>query len=270
MKRTKTREIYNQKYYKAKIMLDDPWFKRRIRNLNKKFEQFGYPIPKTGFKTLEEQIVWRNKKYEIDLENQVKKRYQKEVKKIVGDKKKWDSKTQYKLDALKVKLLPPVVGEESREILKHFNINSEDRGFLNFLEQYFFFKKNVLYTPTFHISWMPHFKTGKMELYIKLSGHTTKEDIVDNWDNIAKEQKLLLDYVGKNKEWIYFKRDNEIYQLYLKLRSERKGKRSELSNSLEKQIYDKLGKKYRLNLSDIRHIVSKVKKKSYVDPKGTL
>ncbi len=256
------REIYDQNYYKAQEMLRNPWFKKNISSLKNKFRDFGCPIPKKGFKTLKEYMDWnQNQFWKSYFDTEKSSKFQAKLNKITGGKKSWGTKEQDQIEKLKLKLLPPIYGETYDEILEKFNINRKDRGFRDFLERHIFFNKDTYFTPLFSINWIRNKKTNKMELFVKLNGHTRKEDLINGWDFIAKEQKDLPDYTGKNKKWENFKRDNEIYELYLKLRKKRNFKRAQKDESaIDAMIYQEIRKKhYELSFSSIRSIVSRVK-----------
>jgi len=49
--------------------------------------------------------------------------------------------------------------------------------------------------------------TGEPEIWIRIEGDTTLEDIKRGWKNIKKEQQRLLEYVGKYKVMPKFRRD---------------------------------------------------------------
>lgn len=257
-------EIYNDNYYKAQEMLLNPWFKRKITWLKNKFKEFGCPIPKNGFKTSSEYTDWiRDKFWKSYADHRNSPKFKKELNKITGGKSSWGSKEMDKIEALKLKLLPPIYGQIYDDILEKFNINKKDKGFRRFLEQHIFFNKNIFSTPPFSIHWIRNKKTKKIELFIKILGHTRKKDIVGNWGQISKEQKLLADHLGKNKKWPTFERDNEIYELYLKLKKKKRSGKNlgEYENRIDYLIMEEISKKhYRLAPGSVRSIISRVKK----------
>ncbi len=256
------REIYDQNYYNAQEMLLNPWFQKKILWLKNKFRDFGCPIPKEGFKTLKEYMDWnQNQFWKSYFDTEKSSKFQAKLNKITGGKKSWGTKEQDQIEKLKLKLLPPIYGETYDEILEKFNINRKDRGFRDFLERHIFFNKDTYFTPLFSINWIRNKKTNKMELFVKLNGHTRKEDLTNGWDFIANEQKSLPDYMGKNKKWITFERDNGIYEIYLKLKKQKNFKRSkDTGESIDTLIYIEIRKKhYSLTLSTIRSIIHRVK-----------
>jgi len=55
--------------------------------------------------------------------------------------------------------------------------------------------------------------TGEPEIWIRIEGDTTLEDIKRGWKDIKKEQQRLLEYVGKYKVMPKFRRDKRIWEL---------------------------------------------------------
>lgn len=270
MPKKKHREVYDQNYYKAQEMLHNPWFKRKITWLKSKFKEFNCPVPKDGFKTLNEYMDWNRNKFwrsYIDIENSVE--FKKEFNKITGGKSSWGSREQDEIEKLRLNLLPPVYGSVYDEILKRFGVDRKYKGFRDFLERHIFFNKHTYSTPLFSTHWTRNKKTNKMELFIRIFGHTRKEDLMNNWNYILKEQESLPDFQGKNKKWINFKRDNDIFELYLKLKRRREAKRSgKFERRIDEEIYIEIKKKhYDLSLGTIRSIIYRVKK-FRVAPKG--
>jgi hypothetical protein len=264
-KARKMREIYDDNYYKAQELLLNPKFQERVKWLKNTFARFDCPIPKEGFKNLQEYMDWnRNvfwKKY-ADLE--ASQEYKNKVKEITGGKPTYGTAEYNQIEEFKDKFLPPIYGQYMEGMLEEFGFNRKDEGFKDFLEYHIFLNKQHYPTPLFNIRWIRNPKTEKMELFIELLGHTKKEDIVDHWDWVAQEQKYLPNYMAKNKEWSSFPRDNAIYEIYLRIKAERADGRAKTKNgqhAIDDEIYQRIRQQFgELSLSNIRNIISKVRR----------
>jgi hypothetical protein len=255
------RKIYDQNYYKAQAILRDPWFINKISWLKKRFEEIGCPVPKTGFKNLQQYDKWRNKYWDTRTKMYQDKEFITGVNKITNGKQKISSNEYDKLEEFKNDYLPPVYGAIFGDILEHFKIDRDNSKFRDFIERYIFLGYDEYPSTIIGTRWIRNSKTDKMELFIPILGHTKKEDIINNWDFISKEQKRLPDYLGKSKEWEEFDRDIEIYNLYKGIKINGPEKGFELK-ALDIEIYVQLHQKYKsLTVNKIRSIITKTAKR---------
>lgn len=262
MKRSKRkRTIYDQNYYKAQAMLRDPWFIDKINWLKNRFFEIGQPLPKRPFKKYKDYLAW-NKKFWNRYSAMMKSaEYLEEKNRITAGKETFSLEEFNELQAFEEKFLPPVYGNIYDEILEHYNIDRNDKGFRDFLEYHIFFGYDEYPTSPFAVIWKRNDKTQQMELFIRLYGHTKKEHIIEHWDWVAKEQKYLPDYVGKNKEWKTFDRDLEIYNEYRSLKATSE-KRRKNHRALDTELWVRLVKKWpTLTTNGIRTIITKTSKR---------
>lgn len=257
------RKIYDQNYYKAKTILRDPWFIKKVSWLKNRFKEVGCPVPEHGFKNLKQYDKWRNEYWDTRNRMYQDKEFLKRQKEITSGKDKITSKEYDTLENFRNSYLPPVYGEIFREILEHFKIDKNDSDFRDFIERYIFLGLDEYPSTIIGTRWIRNPKTDKMELFIPVLGHTKKEDIINNWDFISREQKRLPDYLGKSKEWEEFDRDLEIYNLYKKIKS---GEFKDITDfklqATDCETYIQLHKKYKsLTTDKIRNIVSRTAKR---------
>ena len=256
------RTIYDQNYYRAQAMLRDPWFIEKIAWLKKRFTDTGCPLPAKPFKKYQEYFDWNDKFWQRYAEMQKSPEFLAEKQRITGGKEEMSWEAFYELEDFKDKFLPPVYGETYKEILEHFNIDPKHRGFRDFLEFYIFFGKNEFRTQALSASWRTNSRTDETEFLLKINGFTKKEDLLDWWDWIAEQQKSMKDYIGRNKAWVTFDRDVEIYNHYKELKKSEFPRRGGLDGmngimALDKDIWADLNEKYpRLTIGNIRRIIS--------------
>ncbi|MFH1200980.1 MAG: hypothetical protein V1484_01475 [bacterium] len=264
-KSNKRRAIYTQDYHKAQVILRDPWFKEKISWLKRRFTEVGCPIPKNGFKKYKSYLKWNNRFWKHYSEMEKSAEYQEKVFEITGGKKLISRQKYDQIEKFKRDFLPPIYGQDFREILEHFNIVPDHRRFKDFLEFHLFLNKKEYPISPFGIKWIRNQKTRQMELMVQIYGHTKKEDFIKHWNWIAKEQKDLPDFIGKSKEWENFERDMEIYDAYKEMKKEVEavfGKRGFSVYTIDKKVYSKLHSKYsKITTTSIRTIVAKVQKR---------
>jgi hypothetical protein len=242
-------------------MLLDPWFIEKIIWLKNRFFEIGQPLPRKPFKKYKDYLAWNNRFWKRYAEMMKSPEYLEERKRITGRKENISLEEYEQLTKFEEEFLPPVYGNVYDEILEHFGIKRDDKGFRDFLEYHIFFGYDEYPTSPFAVTWKRNDKTQQMELFIHLHGHTKKEDIVAHWDWIAKEQKYLPDYMGKNKVWKNFERDLEIYNHYKALKT-KSTKRRKVHNALDAELWLAMTKKWpTLTTNGVRTIVTKTSKR---------
>ncbi len=259
----KGRVIYNKNQYKSQEMLLNPVFREKISWLKNKFAEFGCPIPKEGFSSLKEFMDWNGRYMSMYSKVQATPEYQEKFRKATGGKQMFGIEELNNILDLEERLLPPMYGYFYDDLLEEFGIEKTNRDFRDFLEHHIFFNKEDFPNSLFAIRWIRNKETDKMELFIQLFGHTKKEDITNYWDFIKPDLKLLPDYVGRNKEWETFARDNEIYEIFLSIRKGRAKNRSQETKgerAMDREIYSRINSKYpEVSLSKIRGILSRIR-----------
>jgi len=257
-------------HYKAAMIIEDQYFKDLVAFLLSKLKSFGCPIPDKGFKDYKEYEAWRNLYWKISESIQTSKNYQTQLSKI---------KTEKGLKSFRQDKLPPLFKIYIKEIVNYYKIKEEyQKYFEEFFFNYIFFNKGYYPHPNFTISWKKNKKTNENELYVRVFGHTTKEDIVKNWDIIKEEKKLLNGWLGKNKSRNDFKRDLEIYKFYKTLSQDKDVKRGKEENiyrarrmdeKISAMMVDKHGD---LTWENIRKIINRMKRldKEFVTSKETI
>lgn len=259
--------MYDRNYYKAQVMLRDPWFVEKADWLRNRFAKVGCPLPEKPFKKYQEYLDWNTKFWDRYSEMERSPEFLAEKQKITGGKEKIPLEEYRALEEFREQFLPPIYGQTFSEILEHFKIDRNDEGFKSFLELYFFFGQTEYPTRLFNIIWKRNEKTDEFELFIRIYGHTKKEDIMDHWEWIAREQKIMKDFIGKSKAWKAFDRDIEIYNCYKKLKESGLIRRSNKAafygiTALDKDTWTVLHKKYhKLTIGDVRRIVSRTAKR---------
>lgn len=257
----KPRAIYTKNYYKAQAMIKDPWFLEKESWLRKRFLETGCPLPKNPFKKYAQYLEWNKKFWKRYAAMEKSEEYLAEKERTVGNKENVSPDEYFAFEEFRENFLPPVYGNVFDEILEHFKIDPKDKGFQGFLEHYFFFGQREYIKSPFGLRWIKNPETGKTEFFVRIYGHTKKEDIIDNWDWIAEDQKLCEDYIGKNKAWKTFDRDIEIYTRYKKMK-EKGIKRHHNNWAMDTVLLNEFDKKYpELTLTRIRAIITKTRER---------
>jgi len=257
--KNKNKVIFDDFYYKLEMILSDKYFKDSVKMLLKKFEKAKMAIPHDGFLNQEEYEKWDDLYWNKFYELKNGKEYKDEMKEITKNKKKWDKKTQEKINKFDDDYLPPIYGDYLRNLLDYFKIDKKyEKAFLTSIKNFIFFKKNNFSHIDFSMKLTKNKETNEPELYIRIFGHTKKEDIEKYWRKVKEIQKDLPDYYGKNKEKEKFKRDISIYELYKKIKKE---KNVNSDKRIDDEIWKKINEEYGdLEWENIRKIVSRMKK----------
>lgn len=227
----------------------------------------GYPMPDKPFKTYKAFLAWDEGYWKNRALRQHDSEFLREKNRITGGKSRISTEEYDKLENFKEKYLPPVYGAVFREILEHFNIDPKNYGYRDFLLFNFFLGKKEYSKPTVSINFIRNKKTDETEMFVRIYGHTKKEDITRNWSWIASHQMYLKDFMGKSKRSEKFNRDLEIYLLYKKMREDGKKRHFTYQGysglvSNDEKIYADLHKKYpEITLTHIRKIITTTAKR---------
>jgi hypothetical protein len=257
----KARKVYDKDYYRAQVMLKDPWFIEKINFLKKRFSYVGCPIPKGGFKTYKQFEKWSDKYWDIRRTMINSDEYKFKINEITKGKIKISSEEYDLVEKFKDDYLPPVYGENFREILGHFDIDKDEGRFASFLESYLFFNKKEYRDTVIKTKLSRDNKKGETEMFIQIFKYTKKEDIINNWNFVVDMQKSLQGYLGKSKKWESFDRDIEIYNLYKRYKKESNHRRNNFT-PIDREIFVELHKKYKeITLNQLRNVVCRAKKR---------
>jgi hypothetical protein len=268
-KKIKKRVIFSHDYNKMQVMIRDSWFIKKVAWLKNRFAEIGCPLPLKGFKRYKQYLTWNDRYWKRHSEMQQLDEYLNGRLKITGSKEQISAKEFDDLQDFDQKFLPPVYGEMYSEILHYYGLPIDNDYFRDFLESYIFFGKTDCTLPPFSVCAIRNKKTNKPGLFIQLYSHTRKEDILNYWNFIAKEQKNFFnsasESIGKNKAWEEIDRDIEIYNLYKKLKLERGEtvkRANALCDMLDMKLFVIIHKKYpKINITAIRRIISQAKKR---------
>jgi len=263
--KNKKRVILDDYYYKFKVIIKNPKFIKRIKELHDLFDKYGCGIPKEGFSDWKETREWRERlaaKYSTIVRRES---YQNERNKITGLKKTLTQEEFSKLKKWEKENTPPINWMENViEILDEFRLDPKNKTNQEIVRNFILYR---VYKDPRYISKMRltrNEKTGELELWVRIYPYTQKGDI--KWKEIEKIKKMLPGYVGKTKKKDNFDRDLEIYFLYRELLSETKGDEKkafqELAGKTNKFVYvDRLSEieeKYgfeELNEENLRKII---------------
>lgn len=256
------RTVYDKNYYKAEAMVRDLWFQEQETWLKKRFADVGCPLPEPPFTKYKEYMDWNDRFWKRFSEMERSPEYAAAVQRITSGRPTMTADEFYALEDFRNEYLPPLYGQVFDEILRHFRIPSDDRGFRDFLESYFFFGQKTYGTAPFGVVWKLNEKTKGYDLFVEIYPHTKREDLIKHWEWIATEQKRMKDFMGKSKAWQTFDRDMEIYVLYKKLRQESGKKRHDKWHATDAWIYSDLHTKYpALTTENIRTIIKRTRKR---------
>lgn len=228
--------IYTDDYYRIEKLIKDPKFKARLKKLLTAYKDMGCPLPAEGFKTHDLYMKWLNKFFA---------KHEKMMRAGIEDE-----------------LLPPVPGDWRDETLAAFGFDPKDDKYTRFLDSYIYFGKKDLSEFLFEARMVLNEKTDTKELYVQIYPHTRRDHILKHWNQIESMQKYLDGYTPRNKKWLTFNRDQEIFKLYTKLESNRLGKRVEKGvKGLDVLVSLQLEKKYpHIQPADVRNAVYRMRK----------
>ncbi len=275
-RKSTNKPILDDYHYQTRIMMRDRYFKDSINHLLNLFKNFGCPIPRDGFKKYDEYSRWNDKYWKKFAEIRYGKEYKNRLEQITQGKKSWGLDIQNKIEKLEENFLPPIYGRYFEEILNHFNIINDRKGFYDFLINYVFFKKTEYPHRLFSVVWQKNKKNKEPELYIRIFGHTKKEDIKKYWPEIEKHKKTLPSYHGKSKERKNFDRDAQIFKLYKEIKAKKtdthknRGENIYYNKRIDEEICTIISNQYGdLEWENIRKIIAKMRKleKRFVTPK---
>ncbi|MBI3887989.1 hypothetical protein HY310_02880 [Candidatus Microgenomates bacterium] len=180
-----TRLIFNDDFYRLSAVLLSNKFLKLKDEILKRYANMGLPVPSSGFSKLEEYIVWLKK-------------------------------------AIKLKNTFDLPGAVVEDVLRKFNLNPKDENNRNGLTAKLFFNKELWQESPYSknpINLVIRGRGESRELWVKIEPWTKKTDYVRLWGSIQSTQRTLTGYRGKEKFQPTFKRDFEVYQLYLEVKN---------------------------------------------------
>lgn len=176
------RHIYNDDFYKITAILLSKKLSRLENEIRTKYDKLSLSIPTKGFSSYKEYREW-----------------------LTNAKNRKNS--------------PGVVIEN---ILKQFNLDPKNEYYRNCLTARLFFHKEPWEQSPYSqspIELITKNNGTNKELLVKIYPWTKKSDYVRLWGSIKNMQRTLPGYRGKEKFQITFKRDFEVYQLYLEAKN---------------------------------------------------
>ncbi len=213
-----SKAIYDKKYYKLVILAETKEFKDLVFFLLDSFDNFGIPVPKSGFKKLTEYDEWTDSFWNKWDKVSDSQNFKKALAKISNEKGQVPTENSEKYAEIKRKYLPPIFHNEIHNFLLERGFTRYDKGVKDFVLKYLFFGGKDFQRPKIKIAKIRRQKTNKMDFFVQLFPWTTKKDLIDNWPLIKKEQlKHFKIEITKNKRWENFERDYELFTLYKKL-----------------------------------------------------
>ena len=176
------RLVYNDDFYKISAVLLSNKFLALEKELQNDYGQAKLSIPEKGFS---------------------------------GEK-------QYREWLKKAMTLPNSPGKGIEDILIKFNLDPKNEYYRNCLTARLFFHKmpwqESIY-PQPNITLTTRNGGKDRGLWVEIKPWTKKEDYVELWGTIKELQRSLIGYRNKEKFQPTFKRDFEVYQLYLEVKN---------------------------------------------------
>ncbi|OGC68536.1 hypothetical protein A2415_04835 [candidate division WWE3 bacterium RIFOXYC1_FULL_39_7] len=175
------RHIYNDNFYKITAILLSKKFLTLENEIRAKYDKLDLSIPTKGFSNYKEYGEWLTKARNIQ-----------------------DSP-----------------GKVIESVLKQFNLDPKNEFYRNCLTAGIFFHKQPWEQSPYSqqpIELITRNNGVAKELWVKIHPWTKKSDYVKLWESIKNIQKTLPGYRGKEKFQTTFKRDFEVYQLYLEVK----------------------------------------------------
>lgn len=121
------RKIYNENYYRAQLIINDPKFKNLIKKLLKAFSELGCPVSKDGFKTYKEYFEWSDKYLSKRAKIEYSKSFKNKKAKITSGRISWSDKEQKQIEILENKELPPMYGENIDKLLFDLGLQRKEK-----------------------------------------------------------------------------------------------------------------------------------------------
>ena len=188
-----TRLIFDDDHYIFQAIVTSIKFKKRLDAFNIILRNLNVPIPNNGFPMVKDYHAWKYNLYKV---------------------------SDFMEDSFIEDVLSEFGVEPKSEASEKFKIG---------LKFYIYFgeKNPPLKSP---IGFKYDFNSDKIApdgkvldrkieaLWVRIYPWTTQEEYEDYWWTVKEKKKLLPKYRGKNKQWEYFKRDLEIYKIYLRIK----------------------------------------------------
>jgi len=241
------------------MIIHHEYCKKRFDHLRRRLKEVGHEVPEDGFSSTEERMAWI-KKYSRDIIPELKnsQEYKRKIEEITNGKEKLSDEELNKKEEFKQEFIPdPEV--VFKNILDHFNVDTNLGNWRYFMHLYFFRKKKRYPLSPYKISESTNEDTGEIELHVRIYGHTRRKDICENWGKIKEIQKGLPNYQKRSKDFENIERNMDVFEKYKQIKNEgiKKG-----YDRIDEQVYSELKEKYPdLGFGQIRDIYSKVKKK---------
>ena len=264
----KVRTIYDSDHYKMQLLTQSEIFIHKISKLKNSFKKVHCPIPKKGFSTYKDYLNWKDEYLLKINEIENSKELKEKINKITKNNEKIGPDEYYQIESLKEKTLPPIIEKYIGDILEANGILRKDKNYEKcqlFLMMHIFLGQENFSNPVLVFKQMRNRGTDQMELFVQILPNTRKEDVINAWPLIRRNQKMMPGHKDKIKEYKKFKRDLDIYNIYKKFQRESKAKPEKKSmahdnridNKTYKQIKDKYGE---MSWESIRKVVSNMEK----------
>ena len=244
---------------KAEMIIHHEYCKKRFDRLRERLKEVGCEVPEDGFSSKEETLAWKRKYFrEIIPELKKSQEYKRKIEEITSGKDELSDEELNKKEEFMQEFIPdPEI--VFKNILDHFNVDTNLGNWRYFMHQYFFLKKKRYPLSPYKIRESTDEDTGEIKLHVRIYGHTRKKDICENWGKIKEMQKGLPNYQKRSKDFENIERDMDVFGKYKKIKNEGT---EEVYDRVDEQVYSELNEKYPdLGLGQIRDIYSKVKKK---------
>lgn len=210
-----SKPVYNQRYYKIKVLLKNQAFQADIKWLKDQFAKYDVPIPENGFDSYKDYLAWNERFWQIrgerDQSPEVKALWQKYA--SPEDNKIYTIERYDEYEREKAELVPPVYGSYLRDVAAKYDFDPKDRAFIDFLTYYIFLDRDEILNQSIVVNHRRNEKTNEVEMYVRIFPWTTKADIVNGWSFIKKERASYRKELGRNQEWKNFDRDYRIFEL---------------------------------------------------------
>lgn len=236
--RTKIQPIYSPEHYRMKILVNGKVFQSELKQLHKAWKSHGIPVPTESFARAKDYYAWVGRLRAACNRAMKSQEVVGVMAKVANDPSLSATKKVWRRLEIQQSCTPPTPDGAVDRLLKACGLDKESKQYRLFFTEYLFFGRKEFSKPFFTVQGKRNSKTDKWEVYLKLEPHTKLEHIEKFWDRVDMQLKLLPDYVGKNKPWETFERDQEIYKAYKKVTKELADKRKQ--GELEKRCLDEL------------------------------
>lgn len=214
MRMVKQKPIYSPDYYRMKILVSDKSFQARVRDARQAWARWDVPVPGPDSGRTGGYSAWLGRLRAAIIKAEDSEAMARAMERISNDQTiSENEKMQQRFEAWRT-MLPPSPNSVIDGLLEDFGLDPKDIRYRLFLITHIFFHREDFIEPFSLPTLKRNERTGEMELYLKLDSYSKAKRVLENWDLIESSLKMLPGYRSRNRRWVTFERDLQIYKVY--------------------------------------------------------